>query len=607
MPDPASSTHSTDSIATSNPVPVTEADEGVFELGLVMAGAVSAGAYAAGAVDFLVEALEAWEAAKADDYAVERAADSEFEAPRHRISIKALSGASAGSMCSALAALTFASEFEPCRDVDAPPPPNRNRLFDAWVERIDLGDLLRADDLQSGASLVSVLDSTVLERILREALEVTPRERPAYVDPGLAVFLSVTNLRGIPYGFRLAGGAREYVHGMTAHKDYMAFQFDWGGPYLQDAIRLNASEIAAAQEDWWLFGRSALASGAFPVGLAPRKLERPARHYDDREWTVPSDVPLARNPDGSWWCDCTRDEPQAPNWPATIDPSEDYEFWCVDGGVMDNEPLELARRYLARNGRNPRDPFQSNRAVIMIDPFPNRASIPPFRESDAAIEKTVPNMFFGLIRQARFKPSELFLAQDDDVGSRFVIAPARKKTFDDGRRRHVEPAIASGILGAFGGFLARAFRAHDYALGRRNCQRFLTHHFVLPVGNETVFKRRVGPDQVQKQIHGDTVTCQPIIPLFRGARDEATAYRPVGSADFDMVRDDLRLRIKRRSDAVVRAVTRGRLGPLLRPLVRWIGARIARREVLKAFDGAVDKGLAELDASFDSPRPRHTA
>jgi hypothetical protein len=36
----------------------------VFELGIVMAGAISAGAYSAGAMDFLMEALDAYEEAK---------------------------------------------------------------------------------------------------------------------------------------------------------------------------------------------------------------------------------------------------------------------------------------------------------------------------------------------------------------------------------------------------------------------------------------------------------------------------------------------------------------------------------------------------------------
>ena len=36
------------------------------------------------------------------------------------------------------------------------------------------------------------------------------------------------------------------------------------------------------------------------------------------------------------------------------------------------------------------------------------------------------------------------------------------------------------MLSGFGGFLDRSLRVHDYMLGRRNAQRFLTHHLTLP-------------------------------------------------------------------------------------------------------------------------------
>jgi hypothetical protein len=39
-------------------------DEPKFEIGLVMAGAVSAGAYSAGVMDFLIEALDAYETSR---------------------------------------------------------------------------------------------------------------------------------------------------------------------------------------------------------------------------------------------------------------------------------------------------------------------------------------------------------------------------------------------------------------------------------------------------------------------------------------------------------------------------------------------------------------
>ena len=46
--------------ATPKPGPDTP-----FEIGLVMAGAISAGTYTAGVIDFLIEALDEWESAKA--------------------------------------------------------------------------------------------------------------------------------------------------------------------------------------------------------------------------------------------------------------------------------------------------------------------------------------------------------------------------------------------------------------------------------------------------------------------------------------------------------------------------------------------------------------
>ena len=64
------------------------------ELGLVMAGAVSAGAYTAGVVDFLVQALDCWEEARARDDL----------APPHRLRLRALSGASAGAMTAGILA-----------------------------------------------------------------------------------------------------------------------------------------------------------------------------------------------------------------------------------------------------------------------------------------------------------------------------------------------------------------------------------------------------------------------------------------------------------------------------------------------------------------------
>ena len=77
-----------------------------FEIGLVMAGAVSAGAYTAGVMDYLIETLEAWEEAKK----IERdklKSDPNYQSsiPLHDIEIKVMTGASAGGMTTAIAAV----------------------------------------------------------------------------------------------------------------------------------------------------------------------------------------------------------------------------------------------------------------------------------------------------------------------------------------------------------------------------------------------------------------------------------------------------------------------------------------------------------------------
>lgn len=44
----------------------------------------------------------------------------------------------------------------------------------------------------------------------------------------------------------------------------------------------------------------------------------------------------------------------------------------------------------------------------------------------------------------------------------------------------LRPALASTVLEGYGGYLDADFRAHDFALGRRNAQRFLARHLTLP-------------------------------------------------------------------------------------------------------------------------------
>jgi hypothetical protein len=474
-----------------------------FEFGLVLAGAISAGAYTAGVIDFLLEALDTWSASGSDS-----------GGPPHRVLLKVMSGASAGAMTAALATVAVNSETAPVHDVDAPPPPERNRLYDAWVRRIDVRSLLDTEDLERERKLVSLLDSSELARIAMDGLVMKARHqaRAWVVDP-MPVFLTVANLRGVPYAFHLAGPRGASGYGMLSHADHMAFVASRAGNRIDGALPLDPRDLPAG-DAWGRLAKAALASGAYPVGLTPQALDRPFADYAKR---------LKR----------------PPRWPAPP-PPDPYRLLCVDGGLMNNEPLELARLHLAGGRQNPRLGEQAHRAVIMVDPFPNEDAFDPEWAADDRLVNVVRALFAALVDQARFKPEELELAEDPDVYSRFVISPTREGV--DGKP--IEPAMASAILGGFGGFLSETFRKHDFQLGRRNAQQFLRRHFCLPETNK-LFRAwseeakqehcvRESDSTPERYRKGETTRLLPIVPLLGEAAREVPRRPAPRAADVDL-------------------------------------------------------------------------
>lgn len=537
-----------------------------FDIGLVMAGAISAGAYTAGVMDFLLEALDAWEAAKRDPAAA---------VPRHSVRIRVLSGASAGAMTAAIAAVSFGSEVDPVADPDNPPPPERNRFYDAWVRQIDISKLLGTTDLDDGEGKVaSLLDARPLRTIAESAL-VTPRlSAPrSYVDDPLAVILTVANLRGVPYGFRLFGA--DALYGMFEHMDHMRFGVSW------NAHRLPAAELLSyrgAPADWQKLVSAALASGAFPGGLAPLVLQRPWGDYDSRH----KRKPLWTAGDGA------------------------YSFLCVDGGLMNNEPLELARQYLAGglDEKNPREGAQARRGLVMIDPFPNIAKLDENFVPDERLTAVALQLFNSLKNQARFKPEELDLAEREDVFSRFMIAPSRQ----DAAGNPAEPAMASAILGGFGGFFHESFRRHDFQLGRRNCQAFLKWHFCVPESNPISdatdpavrgrfhVRRASGILEEYVTSDGRSEPFVPIIPLVGSAAIPVPAPTlPSGkTVDLGALEKLTANRIKRLGKAMIRSELKPLLGGAARFAVEqaW-SLRYAGKVTAKAMD-KIKSELARL-------------
>jgi len=472
-------------------------NDSVFEIGLAMAGAISAGAYSAGVIDFLFQALDAWETAKRE------APDT---VPNHSVCLRAAAGASAGSITAALAVVTVAGGLQ--RREFAIQQAGKQKyecvlpgLYKAWVNKPDmvspqgLPDLLSNTDLKPDEAPRSILNAQILRELVSETLRVPTDDGtasvPAHGGQGLPyfakrfhLFLTLANMRGVPYQISFTSGGKLAAHSMMSHGDRVHYAVDGIGVHggengwlsSDPAIALSVSDVPKGDQplngDWKDYGEAALASAAFPIGLAARCITSNTRYYDKRSW--PGQAVNANQ--------------IAPIWPAPWgkDPRK-FSFMSIDGGLIDNEPFEYARRsiLLPSLEPNPRRGDEARGAVLMVDPFPEGPEFPPDDQEDATILDIARALLPILKNQARFKPDELAAALDDQVFSRWLIAPTRAKT----ETQDETYPIATGVLGGFGGFLDESFRAHDYQLGRRNCQQFLRRIFVVGERNPLVWDK----------------------------------------------------------------------------------------------------------------------
>jgi predicted acylesterase/phospholipase RssA len=440
--------------------------DATFHVGINMAGAVSAGAYTAGVLDFLMEALEQW-------YSAKGAANPAV--PLHDISIDVFSGASAGGMCAAIAAAMVQGSFQHIRTpADLSVKDTSNKFYESWVNKIDIERLLQDKDLADGKPVVSLLDSTVIDEIADYALAPSAATTRPYISKSLTLFLALTNVRGTPFSLNgVADGSDE--EDVAYYADRLQFETVTGAakPVSSAAKPLPIGSNAGA---WPLLKEAAKATGAFPLFLAPRKLDRSVADYLNSPWEPLSVINPPSVP---------------PHWPLHAD--DTISTLNVDGGVTDNDPFELAHDHLAIHNplatpnpatgdlENPRPPDKANCAVLTVAPFPADDLFDPKYDFDknSAVLGMLPRLFTVLISQSRFLGESLTAVMSGASFSRFVLAPSDAEN-------PTKAALQCGLLSAFGGFFERGFRAHDYQLGRRNCQKLLRDHFRLAIANPII-------------------------------------------------------------------------------------------------------------------------
>lgn len=507
--------------------------EPTFHIGLSMAGAISAGAYTAGVFDYLIEALEIWEH------------NRQFaNVPMHRVSISAISGASAGGIVGALGLVAVADKN---RNVTSTEQHKYTlpRLYKAWVDMVSFnanehsdGFFGQSDSADNVDGLRSVLDSSLLAKICQKSfsnISAIGAPKP-FIAQQLHLFLTHTNVCGVNYQVPFSGvGGSGYpmtnhadrVHYLVSGIGSVAFTSPWADSDLANNIDISTvkdakvtwqvmadPELTAKSTDVWThYANCTLATGAFPIALTPRIImNNTLAHYRQRQW--PMVVSSAYRAQFQFTL-----KPDVVGNDDLVRP-----YVAVDGGVTNNEPFELCRFALMKNPPQPnvRSEVASggaadvvDRAVIMVDPFPEpshdvQAEFSHFHDDmkKQAVKPIVTEVLARLIptlkQQSRCKFEQFVQANDESVFSRYLIAPTKEND---------AYPLACGLLGGFGGFLAITLREHDYQLGRYNCYQFLKEHFCMPAQFALI---KAGYSNVTGQQYDCRSGDKQIIPIFEG-------------------------------------------------------------------------------------------
>lgn len=500
--------------------------DNTIHLGICMAGAVSAGAYTAGVIDYLLETLETWEKAKNEGRNV----------PTHRILISAISGSSAGGIISVMLPKIFYIDGQPHVSLNNPgqtePEKAKNILYNTWInfylkeDRNILEDLLDPSDILESKGLHSLLNSEFKKRVAKEVLENTPTTRtdvPPYVEKNLDVIVALTNTSGytfnVPFKNNNPKGNQpaEDAYTVITHRDLAHFvitdEYDPNQkPFQRGKIPYNPKSLL--HEDNRPVSDAARGTSAFPVGFISEKMVRP--------WDIVAQNDLLFKNKREIGEKILPEELKGRNG------EPNFVTYNVDAGTVNNEPFEhiktvLEKRYYRESIPKPTDlkeaveavehvkaestnqvdfekknanPDSFKSTILLIDPLPDTVSSNHFDKT--SLKDLVPQLLALLRNQAKFKPELIEEAVDTNDFSKFIIAPRRRG--QDKKRINGYQALASGALGAFGGFLNKEYLKHDFYLGRRNCQSFLQHHFVVEADTDNeIFVEGYKDPEVRKQ------------------------------------------------------------------------------------------------------------
>jgi predicted acylesterase/phospholipase RssA len=312
-------------------------------LAITIAGAVSLGSYEAGVLYEVLDAIH-------QHNCVPGTPDED------RIEIDVLTGASAGAMTAAIVAQKMLYAADEFRD------PYDNPLYNVWVKQINLVGLLNTTNggsPESESPLRSIFSSNMVERIAAGSLtaryasgEVPPRVTHMAAAKSISLGMTLTNLNGVDYGYDMQPNGK-YIY--TQHEDQLTRVVSVGG--------------TDHREIWEEIRDASVASGAYPLAFRAKELERKRADYTKGNLE-----------------------------PWTDDPSR---FTYTDGGVLQNEPLGMAKKLV-----NAIDGHWNNesRFYLFVSPHGKSSRADShFREVDADYFHMMKRLSKVLLGQSEFQ------------------------------------------------------------------------------------------------------------------------------------------------------------------------------------------------------------
>ncbi len=285
-------------------------------LAITIAGAVSLGSYESGAMYELLDAI------------AQHNANPQTKQSGDYVKVDVITGASAGGMTGAILAQSLLFQS---KDFVGP---YDNPLYNIWVLKVDIRNLVDYDgqDVAEGGDNppdLSLLSSAYIAQLAQQTLKATDNTglipvrggAHAAVDPSRGIYLglALTNINGLDFSKSLASG------------DPFVFT-DFSDRMLR---KLGVTDTAPAP--WDEIADAAVASGSFPFAFHTRELLRSKADY------------------------CGEKNIQ---WPG----ADPYPFDYTDGGVLQNQPLGMARDLVAKIEDSLQNP--ETRAYFLVSPNP---------------------------------------------------------------------------------------------------------------------------------------------------------------------------------------------------------------------------------------------